>query len=127
MSQLIFDVYVRKEHGEAIYQNVTFSLKKFHPRMNDDVLTHKVRSLIGERPEIAMQMQLNMTLQLGEIYLTMPTKTITFSDEGQYRLIVTHWLDDLQTGMYLVTITFSTIFREDTLGWHSRELYLTVY
>jgi hypothetical protein len=124
---LIFTVDVLPKAGWARFVNITFSLEKFRPIVKDGAWATKIRPLSATEPEAVFLMQLNMTLEIGNTRVIMKTETVAFSNEGQYQVVVSHLLDGLYTGTYLVTISYSSTFNEKAVAWYSRAAYLTVY
>jgi hypothetical protein len=124
---LVFTVDVLSEVGWARFVNITFSLEKFRPIVKDGAWATKIGRLSATEPKAVFLMQLNMTLEIGNTRVIMKPETVSFPNEGQYQVVVSHLFDGLYTGTYLVIISYSSRFNERALTWYSRELYLTVY
>lgn len=126
LGKLVFDVEVYSEMGQASYVNVTFSFDKLFPIEEGQVSIARTKSLGVPNPVGRFEMQLNMTLKTGATMLKMPTKTIPFSDEGVYHVMVPFSIDNVEAGSYQVVIRYSDMFNQTRAFWTNRELNLTV-
>lgn len=126
LGELVFDVEVYSELARASYVNVTFSFDKLFPIEEGRVSIVKTRSLGLPNPVGVFQMQLNMTLEAGSTALMTPTKTIAFSVEGEYLLMVPFSIDKVEPGSYQLVIRYSDWFNQTRAYWTTQELYLTV-
>jgi hypothetical protein len=125
LARVIFNVTVLSQIGHAMYVNVTFSLCKLCLERKDEISTVKLKSLNMSKPAAGFNMELNMTLQMNGVKVTMDTKTITLIDVGEYRATVVHMFDRVYPGTYQVTVSYSAVFNQTALSWYCQQLYLT--
>jgi hypothetical protein len=126
LGKLVFTVDVYSEVAQASYVNATFSFDKLFPIEEGQVSIAPMKSLEVPNPNGTLQMQLNMTLTKAGTSLKAPTKTIAFSREGEYLIMVPYSFDNLQAGTYQLTIRYSDWFNQTRAFWTTHELELRV-
>jgi hypothetical protein len=126
LAKLVFNVEAYSKLAQASYVNATFSLGKMSPIEEGRVSITKIRSLGVPNLVGAFQMKLNMTLKTGSTSMITPTKTVGFSGEGEYLIIIPFSLDNVEPGSYQLVIRYSDMFNETWAYWVTRESCLTI-
>ncbi len=126
--RLTFDISLipyTYDYGTAVLDTMDISLSRSQLNTGSNQTTKTLSFPYGKllRP---LNMSLNLTLQSNNNIITLPTGNITFPEEGKYAFVYFHSLTDIESGTYLVKLTYTEFFRESFVNWESVEFYLTL-
>nr|MDO8134634.1 hypothetical protein [Candidatus Njordarchaeum guaymaensis] len=114
-------VYVSRSGGRVSWiANVTFSLTKFQPKMEDRIHKQWLRSDYDEEPTNALYFDLNIRLKGWNTRYEHVFKNVSFDRSGQYSVQLSHQIRNLSPGRYSLTLSRPNYFRSgivDSEDW----------
>jgi hypothetical protein len=114
-----------QDYGTATLKEIHLDFSRYGLGTGSNRATKILSFPYGELAE-PLHMSLNLTLLSSNNRIALPTANVTFSEEGQYTFVYFHPLPGIQSGNYLVNLTFTEYFRESFVRWASVESYVAV-
>jgi hypothetical protein len=105
-------VYVSPSAGRVSWiANVTFSLTKFQPKMEDHIRKQWLRSDYDRDPANPLYFDLNICLKGPNTRYEHVFKNVSFDRSGQYSVQLSHQIRNLPPGRYSLTVSRPNHFR----------------